>query len=729
MAILSRRLMSALVAGAALCLQIGASLAQQTPPVTEAEDPFLWLEDVQGAKALAWVKAHNDSSLRVLEAMPGFDDYRLRAEAALTERSRIAYPRLVDDDRDQDNSGVFGDKVVNFWRDDEHVRGIWREAVLADYLAGKPQWRTLLDLDALSATDRRAWVWKGVSCLAPANNRCLIALSDGGKDAIVIREFDRTSGQFVVDGFTTTEAKTSIAWFDADRVLIGRDFGENSLTDSGYPRQIRLWTRGTALANAPVMATAEAKDVRVIAWSNLDDRAPARAIYRATSFWTGELLHINSRMRLVKGPLPDDAAIKAIAGGRVIALLRSAWTTGGKVRTAGSLVAYRIAPLMAGRTPAIETVYVPPANTAVQSVLADRQQVLISVLTNVSGRVLQARIGKTGWTTRALPLPANSTLTPIATAPGLSLVKAESFLDPERLIAVSASGARTIAAMPPRFDASRYRVQQMFALAKDGTRIPYFVVRAKTRTTPGPTLMFGYGGFEVAKLPQYLTPEIQFWLEDGGTYVLANIRGGGELGPAWHQAGLRENRQTVFNDFTAVAQTLIRTGVTTAPQLGIHGRSNGGLLTAVAMTQQPKLFGAVMIGVPLADMRRYHQLLAGASWMGEFGNPDDPRDWAFIRRYSPYHAIKPGQPYPVPFIYTSTKDDRVHPGHARKFAARLGANGYPLFYYENTEGGHEGVASLKESAYRMALMLVYLNRELRGIGRDSMAAPQAKVNK
>lgn len=720
-----------LVQAVVLCGIITMASAQ-AQPADAADDPYLWLEQQQGAAALAWVKTRNDASLRALEAMPRFDDYRLRAEAALTEKQRIAWPRLVEDDLAANNSGILGQSVVNFWQDDRHVRGIWRETPLDAYLAGTPRWRTLIDLDAVSASEKRGWVWKGAHCLAPAYRRCMVRLSDGGKDAVVLREFDRETGGFVAGGFQTPEAKVTVAWSDADHLLIGTGMNDASLTASGYARQVRLWKRGTPLSGAPVLFNAEADDVSAVAQSDLSGPKPLRMVYHAKTFRTGTLHHLDAANRLHAGPLPADADVLATLNGRVIALLRSPWRRSGQVLPAGALVAYAVSPVLEGQAAPIELVYTPPPGVAVQQVLAGPTSLYISVLDKVSGRVVEARRLAKGWNRRVLLLPANSTLTPLAATPTQLLVKAESFLDPARLLAAGPRGFRTVAATPARFDAQRFTVSQRFARASDGVMVPFFIVQGKpqasagvaAKPTPGPTLIFAYGGFEIAKLPEYVSPDIQFWLEEGGTYVLANLRGGGEFGPAWHQAGLREKRQRVFDDLYAVAETLVRTGVTTPPQLGIHGRSNGGLLASVAMTQRPRMFGAAMIGVPLTDMKRYNKLLAGASWMAEYGNPDVPADWAFISRYSPFHAVRAGEPYPVPFIYTSTKDDRVHPAHARKFAARLDAKGYPYFYYENMEGGHAGVASLKEAAYRMALMLTYLNRELRGIGRDSLSPPR-----
>jgi prolyl oligopeptidase len=685
--------------------------AQMPAGFNPADDSaYQWLEEVEGQPQLDWVRARNASSQAALEALPGFASFRDRGLEILNDRRRIAYPN------------VQNDRVTNFWQDAGNVRGLWRTASLTSYIAGKPQWETLLDLDALSKSEGKNWVWKGANCLQPDYTRCLVSLSNGGKDAVEIREFDMASRSFVADGFRVPEAKTWLAWYDADTLMIGTDFGPGSLTTSGYPRMVKLWDRGTPLAKAKTIFEGKVEDVWAMSSSALTRTSNHRMISRGLTFWTGELYHVAADHRLVRSPLPIDADVRGVTRGHVVALMRTDWTHEGKTYPKGSLVAYQIDPLLAGQAPVIEQVYVPPRGVAVEGVAAAKDALYVSILDNVKGHLLRLSEGPEGsWTPTREALPANVTVQLISTGDldDRAFINIEGFTSPDQLLIVGpGSKPRVVASAPQRFDPAKFTVTQRFTLSKDGTRVPYFVVRPKDAKGPLPTLLYAYGGFEVSITPSYVSPMTQFWLEEGNQYVVANIRGGGEFGPAWHQAGLKANRQRIYDDFHAVAQDLIDTGQTGPKQLGIFGGSNGGLLVGVAYTQRPDLYTAVMMGVPLADMRRYHLLLAGASWMAEYGNPDDPAEWAFISRYSPFQNIRPGQPYPRVFFFTSTKDDRVHPAHARKMAARMEAYGYPFFYYENIDGGHAGVANLKETAYRSAIMLTYLNRELRGLGKE-----------
>jgi prolyl oligopeptidase len=684
------------------------------PALAQGADPYQWLEDVEGAKSLDWVKARNAQSLGVLEKMPGFAQYQARALEILNDRRRIAYPN------------VDGNRVTNFWQDAGNVRGLWRTTSISDYLTGQPTWQTLIDVDALAKAEGKNWVWKGASCLKPAYTRCMVSLSDGGKDAVIWREFDVTTRSFVAGGFETPEAKTWLTWAGADSIMITSDFGPGTLTTSGYGRQVRLWQRGQALKDAKLVLEVKPDDVWNQPIASISSKGTYRAVQRGTSFWTGELYHLRADDSLVKSPLPDDADVKDIVDGQVIALMRTAWTTGGKTYPAGSLVAYSIDQLLTGGTARIEQVYAPPKGVSVDGVMAAKSVIYISVLDNVAGKIKALSRSAAGkWSAKDLPVAANSAVQLVSAGENDNLLFAniEGLTRPDSLFAMGdGQAARAVASLPARFDAAKFEVSQRFAKSKDGTRVPYFVVRPKGVKGPLPTLMWAYGGFEIPLTPTYIGPDAQFWIEEGNQYVIANIRGGGEFGPAWHQAGLKANRQRVFDDFHAVGEALIKTGLTGPKQLGIHGRSNGGLLMGVAYTQRPDLYSAVLMGVPLADMQRYHLLLAGASWMAEYGNPDVPAEWDYIRRYSPYQNIRKEARYPKVFFYTSTKDDRVHPAHARKMAARMEEFSHPYFYYENIDGGHAGVANLKESAYRTALFMVYLNRELKGIGKETASA-------
>lgn len=693
-----------------------AAFILATAPAAHAaeDDPNLWLEEVEGARALDQVRAWNAATeKRLLTASPAFKALQAEMQAILEDDSRIAVPEAV-----------LGDKVTNLWTDAKNPQGLWRVADLDAFAAGKPEWRTLIDLDAMSRADGKTWVWKGASCLAPAYARCMVGLSDGGSDALVYREFDMEAGVFVDGGFETPQAKGDVAWVDLDRLMIATAHGDD-VTESGYPRQVRLWRRGTPMAEAALLAEGKRADMGMDASAGAGEHRMWPRITRHPDFWTAEVFHLNLDGTLIRSPLPDTATIEDMLGSRVVALLHKDWTYGGKRFAAGSLVAYDAAALAVGRPAAVEQVYVPSGRQAIEAVAAGSGRLYVSLLEDVAGRLIALTPSATGWTAEAVPVSPNSAVTLAAAGGGAgsadtAFYTVETFANPETLMAVRDGGAPSqVAALRAVFDPASISVEQRFARSKDGTRIPYFVVRPAGSKGPLPTIMHAYGGFRSAQKPTYLTrnpyqigPGGLFWLKDGGSFVIANIRGGGEYGPAWHEAALREKRQNSFDDLYAVAEDLKRSGLTS--KLGVSGRSQGGMLVGVAMTQRPDLFDAVIMGVPLADMLRYNRLLAGASWMGEYGNPDVAEDRAFIAKYSPYRNLRAGAAYPPVIIYTSTKDDRVHPGHARKFAARLAAQGHLFDYFENIEGGHAGTANAAEHAYRAALMLSFARRELMG---------------
>ena len=673
-------------------------------------DPYSWTEEVKGERALAAVNQWNAKTLATLEAAPGFEQTRARALTLLEDDRKIAEPVTV-------GAG----KVFNFWTDGDNPRGLWRVTDTDGFLKGRRDWRVLVDVDALGKTEGKSWVWHGANCLAPEYVRCLVSLSDGGTDADVVREFDVGTGKFVSGGFALPQAKSDTSWLDRDTLLVGTDYGEGSLTRSGYPRIVKRWRRGTPLSAATTVLEGEPQDVSVSARVFSDEGKRWPIVGRALDFYTNRSLHLAPDGRTVPVPLPDDAELVDVLDGRMIAQL---YSDVGSAK-AGSVVAYDIQTLLAGKTPAIETVFTPTARQAVEEVSAGDGVLWVKVLDDVSGRLLALRRGTDGrWTQSAVALPDQLTvhLGPVAADRELAFATAEGMLTPPTLYAVSTTAAPVaVQSLPLRFDAARMETEQRFATSKDGTRVPYFLVRPKGTRGPVPTLIHAYGGFRSAQTPTVLTdqpyragPVAQFWVEEGHAYVLANIRGGGEYGPAWHEAALREKRQNAYDDFHAVAEDLIRTGVTKAGKIAASGRSNGGLLVGVLMEQRPDLYGAIIMGSPLADMARYTHLLAGASWAGEYGDPDVPADWEFISRYSPYQNLRPGADYPAPFIYTSTLDDRVHPAHARKMAARMAEQGHPFYYYEALEGGHAAGADKREDAKRAALILAYLNREIGG---------------
>ncbi len=675
-----------------------------------AADPYAWLEDVEGARALGQVKAWNAETEAVLTRDARYAGDVQRARAILDDEAQIAMP-----------DELLGDRVVNLWRDAKNPRGLWRIADLPGYLAGKPQWRTVIDVDALGRKEGKSWVWHGASCLAPDYARCLVRLSPGGTDAQVIREFDLASGRFVDGGFTLPEAKSRATWIDRDTLLVATDWGAGSLTTSGYPRIVKTWRRGTPLAQATTVFEAPASIVEADVWGYADGARRWSFVDVGRTFFEHEYRLLLPGGGLAKLPAPAGSDLQDVIDGRAIVKLNRA---SGRI-PAGALVGYSLVDLAQGRTPAPELVLAPNARQAIEEVAASDGVLWVKLLDDVQGRLVALTRGTDGrWTQAPVALPANSTVHLVATAgrQDMAFATVEGMLTPPTLYAVERGAApRAVQALPARFDAARFDVVQRFATSRDGTRVPYFLVTKKGAARPAPALIHAYGGFKNAQTPTYLTdqpyragPLALFWVEQGGAYVLANLRGGGEYGPRWHQAGLREKRQNVFDDLHAVAEDLVKTGVSAKGKIGISGRSNGGLLVGVAMQQRPDLYGAVIAGSPLEDMKKYTHLSAGASWIDEYGDPDKPADWAFIRRYSPYQNVKAGVRYPPVLFYLSTKDDRVHPGHARKLAALLKAHRNRVYFHEYLEGGHSVGADHAEDARRSALLDAFLRRELMG---------------
>jgi prolyl oligopeptidase len=697
-----------------ILLPIAAILFSAAAAPAASDDPYLWLEEVEGERALAQVKAWNKATEEQLTSDPQFESYRSRARAILDDEEQIATP-------DQ----LLGDKVANLWRDASHPRGLWRISPLAAYRAGKPEWRTLIDVDALGKVEGKSWVWHGADCLAPEYRRCLVSLSPGGTDADVVREYDLAAAAFVENGFVLPEAKSNVAWADSDTLLVATDYGSGSLTASGYPRIVKSWKRGTPLASATTIFEGEAGDVSSGPVAVQSGARRWLFVNRGKTFWTNQYQLIAAPGRLVPVPLAEDADFEGVIGDSLIVKLQSPLKQGGETIAEGSLVAYALADIAAGRAAPARRVLEPNAAMAIEEVSASDSVLWVKVLDHVSGRLYALRRAADGsWSGDFVALPERSTIHLLAAAgtPDLAFATVEGMLAPPTLYAVASDGkVQPVQSLPARFDASLFAVEQRFATSKDGTRIPYFLVRKKGAHGRVPTLIHAYGGFRAAQTPGYLTgqpyragPLGLFWVEEGNAYVLANIRGGGEYGPEWHRAALRENRQRSFDDLHAVAEDLISTGVTKKGKIGISGRSNGGVLVGAAMNQRPDLYSAVISGSPLQDMKRYSHLLAGASWIDEYGDPDKPEDWAFMSLYSPYQNVKPGVRYPAVFFYSSTKDDRVHPGHARKMAARLGEYGNRFYFHEYMEGGHSVGADHEEDAKRAALLMAYLKRELGG---------------
>jgi prolyl oligopeptidase len=698
-------LLFAMVAAAAFGMS--AAAAQTT-----SDDPYLWLEDVSSPKAMAWVHEHNARSTSVLEADPRYQEYYKEALDIAQAQDRIPY-------------GFFnrGD-IYNFWQDADHVRGILRKTTRASYESGKPDWTTVLDLDALAKAEKANWVYKGIDCARPADRRCLISLSDGGEDAVTIREFDLDTGKFVPNGFVLPKGKQSATWVDENTLLISREWHKGELGRTGYPYIVKRLKRGQPLSAAVEVFRGKPDDggygVTPYVLRDGQNRTLS-VISRPLDTWHSET-YILTPKGVRRVAMPEKNSLSDLVDGRVIAQLDEDWTPAGSSQhfDAGSLVSLDLAQLKADPAhPKPTLIYKPGPREALEGVSSTKNVLLASTLDNVNGRILQFTPAAGGkWKREAMNLPGNSTLSVASTSntDDQALFAVTNFLTPPSLyLANAATGAaHEIMAQPAKFDASGLVVEQREATSTDGTKIPYFLVHRRDMPLNGqnPTLLYAYGGFEVPMTPTYSATTGKLWLEKGGVYALANIRGGGEFGPAWHEAGLGTKRQIIYDDFAAVGKDLIASKVTSPRRLGIEGGSNGGLLMGVEFTQHPELWNAVAIQVPLLDMIRISKIEAGASWEGEYGSIDDPAVRAFWEKTSPYQNLRRDVKYPVPFIWTTTKDDRVGPQHARKFAARMEEYGLPFLFYEVTEGGHAAGANLKETAHTTALQMIYLTRRL-----------------
>ncbi len=680
--------------------------ALMTLPAAAEDDPHQWLETVDSQAALDWVRARNAAAAEALQSEPGFAAHQRRLRSIFDSDERIPEVEQL------------GDRVYNFWRDAEHPRGVWRRTTRSEYRKAAPDWETVLDLDALAAEEDRNWVWKGAQCLYPEYRRCLLRLSRGGADAHVVREFDTVTRRFVDDGFVLAEAKHGVAWRDADSLLVATDTGADSLTESGYPRVVLQWRRGTPIDAARVLYEGRSSDVAVdISVYHAPDHRH-ELIRRAITFFRYQYF-LRAGEHLARLAVPEDADVE-LFDEQMLLHLRSDWHITGEHYPAGSLLAMPLVAFIEGRR-RFDVLFEPGTGITLDRYERTRHTLLLNLLDRVRGRVAVLRLQDGRWQRRDLEVPDLARVHATAIDPDRSddfFLTVEDYLRPTELYEYrdGQDGGRVIKRLPHYFSAAGLRIDQHQARSRDGTRVPYFVVGpadAASDNVPRPTLLYGYGGFEIALTPGYQPATGAAWLEPGGVYVVANIRGGGEFGPQWHQAALREKRQNAYDDFIAVAEDLIRRGITTPQQLGIVGGSNGGLLVGVAMTQRPELFGAVVCRVPLLDMRRYHRLLAGASWMSEYGDPDDPLDWAYLSRYSPYQNLHADREYPPILLMTSTRDDRVHPAHARKFAARLQAQDHEVLYYENIEGGHGGAANNAQRAYMDTLAYAFLWKRLR----------------
>ncbi|MGE0527820.1 MAG: prolyl oligopeptidase family protein [Bdellovibrionales bacterium] len=677
---------------------------------SEVPDSHIWLEEIQGKEPLAWVEARNKETLSSLEGHPQYKKNTFDARSIVLAKDRLPYIHAM------------GDFVYNFWQDDHHVRGIWRRTTLARYKTLHPRWETVLDIDKLAKVENENWVYKRSDCLPPKYDRCVVTLSRGGKDASVVREFDLVQKRFVNGGFVLPEAKNDFAWIDRETVVVASDWGPGSLTTSGYPRVVKLWKRGQPLAQATTIFEAQPTDVGLALYTAFSPDGNPTFIQRAITFYESEAFELTAESKLEKLNKPVDAELKDALRGYKVLLLKSPWKSHGQEFKSGDLVA--LPPGDANAAPQI--LFSPNDKQSLISVERIQGALLINYLDNIQGKIARAFVKGKNWVMEDLTLPSPGNLEVVSASPFSDLIiyNFESFLTPPTLYATRAgldTAAKNVKSeklkqLPARFNAQNFVVEQKWATSADGTQIPYFFIHPKTLKPDGanPVLIYGYGGFEIAQTPYYLATVGKLWLERGGSYVLANIRGGGEFGPRWHQAALKMNRQKAFDDFIAVAEDLVKNKISQPEKIAVSGGSNGGLLVGAVVTQRPDLFGAAVSKVPLLDMLRFNKLLAGASWEAEYGSPDDPKMREYLAHYSPYHNVKSpeNRTYPDVFFLTSTLDDRVHPGHARKMVAKMKELGLPVLYFENTEGGHGAAANLQQRVKMLALEYTFLQDQL-----------------
>ncbi|RRA48795.1 prolyl oligopeptidase family protein [Acidipila sp. EB88] len=706
----SGRALAALALTALLASGAAMRAQQPTTAPAAASDPFQWLEDVSGDRSMTWVKAQNARTEQVLGGDPHYATYFADALAVAQDPRRLPLPDLE------------GDAVFNNWRDATNPRGLLRKTTLADYLTAEPHWQPVLDYDALGRAEHVGWVPHARECLYPGGGLCMVGLSAGGEDAATTREFDLRTGRFVAGGFTIPHSKQTLDWADKDTLLIASDWGAGTMTQSGYPFIIKEWKRGTPLASAQEIFRGAATDQLGASAETLhDSQGHSLTIVRRGLTFFSRPVSVRTTRGLEALGIPAKSEVDGLLDGQLLVELNEDWAPTGATQSypQGSLVSLELAEVV--RDPAHlkpTSVFTPSAHEFLETAATTKNHLILTTLEDVQGRASVYTWSNGGWTRKPLPVPANVAVSISTTSKTDDhfFLHIDGFLTPPSIWLGDAAAA-TIAeskTQPALFDASHDTVEQFFATSRDGTRVPYFVVHPTGMALDGthPTLLSAYGGFQVSNTPSYSGVTGKLWLENGGVYVLANIRGGGEFGPAWHEAGLKTHRQRIYDDFAAVAQDLITRRITTPRHLGIEGGSNGGLLVGVEMEQHPDLWQAVVIGVPLLDMLGYEHIAAGASWVGEYGSVSNPEERAFLASISPYNQLKPDVHYPEPFLFTTTKDDRVGPQHARKFAAKMDSFHEPFLFEEVIEGGHNTGADLKQQATTEAQIYTYLERKL-----------------
>ena len=682
-----------------LVLFINITLAQE-----KDTDPYIWLEEIESEKSLNWVKRENHRTREKISKNPLFTELKKSYLNIFNDKDKIAYPSIV------------GKYIYNFWKGEHNERGILRRMLEEDYLKGETSWEVVLDIDQLAEKEGKKWTYKAVYWLDLDSNICLVALSDGGKDENVIREFNVATKSFVENGFELEESKGSAVWFDQDHLLVNRTFGEGTITSSGYPRQVRLWKRGTKIENAEIIFETEEKSVGVFPGTFYNSSKKEALIIDAKSSYDSEIYYFDGK-KVSALNFPLDASLVGKYQDELIFHLQSNWTLNNKTHRAGDLVSVNLSKALYSEFD-IKTIYHPDEKSSFDSMNVSKDFIVVNVIDNIKNKLIKYHLENDKWKAYKINTPDFGSIYLVSSSHGKNnhfYFSYSNFITPTSLYYASGDEIRVIAKRKDVFDSKNLVVQQDSTISKDGTVVPYFIVHHKNMEYNGqtPTLIYAYGGFNSPELPYYSSTLGKGWLEQGGVYVLANIRGGGEYGPKWHQAAIKEKRQNAYDDFYAVTEDLISDNITSPSHLGAYGWSNGGLMAGVVFTQRPDLYNAVIVGAPLLDMKRYSKLLAGASWIGEYGDPDIPEEWEYIKKYSPYHNLLDNKKYPEVLFVTSTKDDRVHPGHARKMAAKMKDMGHNFLYHETIEGGHGGASTNEQSADMLSMMYTYLNIKLK----------------
>jgi prolyl oligopeptidase len=676
-------------------------------PTIEApdDDPYLWLEEIDGERALAWVDAQNAATLAQ------FGDARFAAD-------RDALATIFDRPDNIPLIARRGAKVSNFWKDAEHPRGLWRTTSLDSFRGEQPDWEILLDLDALAAKEGEDWTWSGAATIPGSHDRAILMLSRGGADAVVLREFDLAAHDFVPGGFALPEAKGGASWLDRDTLLLSSALGKDMATSSGYARTVRLWRRGTDPLAARIIFETSADEMAV--WADLDrETGEERLVFveRVGFFdanvWIGDRSGPKTRI-----DVPTDASVEWHRGWLAVKR-RTAWTIADETYPPDTVLGISFPSFLAGDR-RFTKLFEPAERRALQGFFWSGGRLHLSILDNLKPVFEALTPSGAGWSRERITGPPDigvANVWPldvrIEESNGDLLGSAQDPLTPPSLYLIPPGSTPQLLKLAPQtFDPSGLAVTRHEATSQDGTRIPYVQVGPPGETGDAPVHLSGYGGFRISQLPYYNSVVGKLWLERGGTSVVANIRGGGEFGTTWHEAGRREGKRASHDDFAAVAADLVQRGVTNAGRIAAEGGSNGGILITNMLTRYPERFGALFCTIPLIDMRRYAKLHAGASWIAEYGDPDNPDDWEFLKEISAYHAAVPGRPYPRILIATSRRDDRVHPGHARKMAAKLQAMGYEAYFYEPAAGGHGYGKDNRERASFTALGYNFLRRAI-----------------